>query len=85
LACRGAKVILACRDLKTGKIACGRYLADSDCGLSDFDPLLFYRQLTAFWKNNSNVEVHHLDLGRFRGTYQLHLRGKEQPNKKHHV
>jgi NAD(P)-dependent dehydrogenase (short-subunit alcohol dehydrogenase family) len=26
LACRGAKVILACRDLKKGKKACGMYL-----------------------------------------------------------
>jgi NADP-dependent 3-hydroxy acid dehydrogenase YdfG len=26
LACRGAKVILACRDLKQGKIVCGKYI-----------------------------------------------------------
>jgi hypothetical protein len=28
LARRGAKVILACRDLKQGKIACGRYITN---------------------------------------------------------
>jgi hypothetical protein len=28
LACRGAKVILACRNMKQGKIACGRYITN---------------------------------------------------------
>jgi len=28
LACRGAKVILACRNMEQGKIACGRYITN---------------------------------------------------------